>query len=84
MVPETAKTCNEAALADTEVIEAKEARTEGKDTSEHRMTAILRSTSKVIKAKLVWLAPTSPKSLVIEDQIASISSRSLGIPSHSS
>ena len=50
----------------------------------HLTTKILRSPSKLINAKPVKLAPTSPYNFVVEAQTASINSRSLGKPSHSS
>ena len=56
-VPETAKTCIEATLPATPVTVANEALTIGKDTSDERTTKILRSPSKLIKAKPVKLAP---------------------------
>lgn len=60
IVPETAKTCNVASLPATLVMDAKEDLTIFKVASEVRITAILRSISKLINAKLVKLAPTSP------------------------
>ena len=59
-VPETDKTFNDATFPATVVTVAKEALTINKDTSEERITKILRSPSKLIKDNPVKLAPTSP------------------------
>lgn len=83
MVPETANTCIAASRSATRVRAANEARIDGKEANVQRITAILWSALKSIRANPVKLAPTSPYNLVTEVHIASKSSRSVVVPSHS-